>query len=232
MRLPASLLGLVAAIIPSISGLPVDSGSQSSLTSRPSRYESTVLARRLLHLSRTGVFSTVFPSNSTNPRTPQSVESSPVALPDYLVTCSPHLSDPVILTLKISTPYQNYLQGSNVSISLSWWDQFLLSHSPPFSLADLPRASLIGYLSPIPSSEVRSWNIPACYLQSHPDAALWLPGSPTAAHQGLWMQLIVQEVYWIGGFGDRNFIGWLDPEEWRNVSKEEWNDARLPGERK
>jgi hypothetical protein len=37
-------------------------------------------------------------------------------------------------------------------------------------------------------------------------------------------------VYWVGGFGDRNFIGWIPVEEWRAVRREEWEDVRLPGE--
>ena len=40
----------------------------------------------------------------------------------------------------------------------------------------------------------------------------------------------MQEVYWIGGFGDRNFIGWFDPEEWKGVGREDWERVRLPGE--
>lgn len=34
----------------------------------------------------------------------------------------------------------------------------------------------------------------------------------------------------MGGFGDRNYIGWIPVEEWRGVSKGEWESVRLPGE--
>lgn len=37
-------------------------------------------------------------------------------------------------------------------------------------------------------------------------------------------------MYWIGGFGDRAYIGWIPVDEWKSVSKEEWEDIRLPGE--
>jgi len=69
-----------------------------------------------------------------------------------------------------------------------------------------------------------------------------LPGSPGAAHKGFWARLVVQKAFWIGGFGDRARIGWLDGEIWRGVRKEGrkgddgdergrgWGDVRLPGE--
>ena len=36
----------------------------------------------------------------------------------------------------------------------------------------------------------------------------------------------------IGGFGDRAYIGWIPVEEWKNVTRKEWEDIRLPGEKK
>lgn len=69
-----------------------------------------------------------------------------------------------------------------------------------------------------------------CFLKAHADAKAWLPGDEGAAHAGKWMRLRVREVYWIGGFGDRAWIGWFDAEEWRGVGEEEWRKVRLPGE--
>ena len=45
------------------------------------------------------------------------------------------------------------------------------------------------------------------------------------------MRMVVEEIYWIGGFGDRSYIGWFDPEEWKRITKEEWEQVRLPGEK-
>jgi len=42
--------------------------------------------------------------------------------------------------------------------------------------------------------------------------------------------MVVQQVYWIGGFGDRAFIGWFDIDDWRDVQREEWEAVSLPGE--
>ena len=69
-----------------------------------------------------------------------------------------------------------------------------------------------------------------CFVALHKDSRLWLPGSKSTPHEGVWMRMVVQEVYWIGGFGDRNFIGWFDIGEWRGVVRGEWEGVRLPGE--
>ena len=92
----------------------------------------------------------------------------------------------------------------------------------------MPRFSLIGYIEPIPTSEVLSCGIEACFLDRHPDAEAWLPGNKI--HQSWWGRLVVREVYWIGGFGDRAYIGWIPEEEWSSVSEDEVLKARLVGE--
>lgn len=101
----------------------------------------------------------------------------------------------------------------------------------PYSAANLPRFSLLGYLEPIrTSSEAEAGALQSCFLAYHPDARYWLPGN--RIHQSEWVRLVVTQVYWIGGFGDRAYIGWIPIEEWRNVTRKEWEGVRLPGEKK
>ncbi|KIX10405.1 uncharacterized protein Z518_01487 [Rhinocladiella mackenziei CBS 650.93] len=198
----------------------------------PSRYESTVLGRRLLALSKTGVLTTVFPSNITSPRIPSDVADTPIGLPDYVASCEEPSGNPTLLALTISTSTKNAFAGSNVSLALSWWDEYVhLTHKQPWSAANLPRLSMIGYLEEMSEDDIKNKDIPGCFTKVHGDSVLWLPGKKWAAHEGLWMRLVVREVYWIGGFGDRNFIGWFDREEWENVKEEEWMEVRLPGEK-
>lgn len=107
----------------------------------------------------------------------------------------------------------------------------------PYSAANLPRFSLLGYLEPIlPADDADSATtaaaadaLQACFLASHPDARYWLPGN--RIHASAWARLVVTQVYWIGGFGDRAYIGWIPVDEWRNVTREEWEGVRLPGEK-
>ena len=92
----------------------------------------------------------------------------------------------------------------------------------------MPRFSLVGYIEPIPTSEVLSYNVAACFLDRHPDAEAWLPGNEI--HESWWGRLVVREVYWIGGFGDRAYIGWIPEAEWSGVNEDEVARARLVGE--
>lgn len=243
MRLPDPLLALVALITttttaspylhppPSPQHLLADTSDQTPLTI-PTRYESTVLARRMLAKLGTGVLTTSFPANISSPYIPHSVATLPVGLPDYIASCEEPSGNPTILALTISTSTRNVYAGSNASLTLSWWDEYTkLTGKQPWSTANLPRLSLIGYMVEIPMKEAVEAGIPECFTGVHADAEWWLPGKTGAAHQGLWMRLVVEQVYWIGGFGDRAFIGWFEPAEWRNVTVKEWEGVRLPGEK-
>ena len=73
-------------------------------------------------------------------------------------------------------------------------------------------------------------DVSKCFVKQHPDAKYWLPGN--SIHESEFVRLVVTQVYWIGGFGDRAYIGWIDPKDWKSVSRKEWEDVRLPGEKK
>ncbi|CAL3964405.1 unnamed protein product [Diplocarpon coronariae] len=213
-----------------------------SLTSRiPTSYESAVLARRILHLTPLGTLATVFPAAhkdaaETAEQRPQDLGGVPIGLMDYFADCEP-TGNPTILAISIATSFKNVAAGSNISLSLSWTpphtpSRLSLPKEPrplSYSAASLPRFSLLGYLEPISPSSVTSLKLAKCFTDTHPDAKYWLPGNPI--HTSEWVRLVVEQVYWIGGFGDRNYIGWIPVEEWRAVNRSEWEEVRLPGER-
>ncbi|KIW27092.1 uncharacterized protein PV07_06868 [Cladophialophora immunda] len=216
-------------------------GAEDATVAIPSRYYSTVLGRRLLALSSHGVLTTVFPANlsssssSSDPSAqgvPASVADTPIGLPEYIASCEEPSGNPTILSLKVSTSTRNAAAGSNVSLTLSWWDEYIhLTGQRPWALANLPRLSLTGYLEEISADQVSPKALETCFLRKHRDSVMWLPGRKWAAHQGFWTRLVVTQAYWIGGFGDKNYIGWFDPDEWRTVRKEDWEAVRLPGEK-
>lgn len=191
----------------------------------PTVHESAVLARRILDQEKIGTLSTVFPVLHSAENRPSDVEGSPIGLSDYFANCEPHTGNPTILELPIATSFKNVQAGSNISLSLRW-------HAPYkhwYSVASMPRFNLIGYLEEITAEEVQSQDIAACFVQKHPDAAMWLPGN--RIHVSKWVRFVVQDIYWIGGFGDRAYIGWIPLEEWQSVTREEIEKVRLPGER-
>ncbi|EGE79732.1 hypothetical protein BDDG_02673 [Blastomyces dermatitidis ATCC 18188] len=221
-------------------------------------------ARRLLALSTTGVLSTVYPTSSSVHKT--SLEGVPIGLPDYIADCandpSSELTDllgpgnPLILALNIGTTFRNTKAGSNISLSIDWWHHRQaqaagengvfgggggggggVGHDALRTRAELPRLSLLGSLVPLKNLPDNT-RIAAekCFLAAHPDAEWWLPGHDDTAHSGYWAKLVVEEAFWVGGFGDRARIGWLVPDIWRSVrrdgvnGKQGWSDVRLPGE--
>ncbi|KAF2017440.1 hypothetical protein BU24DRAFT_420488 [Aaosphaeria arxii CBS 175.79] len=194
----------------------------------PTVHESAVQARRILSLEKIGTLSTIFPQSNTPhnaERRPHDVSGTPIGLMDYYSDCEPATGNPTILAISIATSFKNVDAGSNITLSLRW-------HRPdnrPVSAAGLPRFSLVGYLEEIDTEDVIKQNVPGCFVKHHPDAAWWLPGNKI--HTSKWVRLVVQEVYWIGGFGDRAYIGWIPIEDWQSVTKEEIESIRLPGEK-
>jgi len=206
----------------------------------PTRHESAILARRLLNLSSIATVSSVFPSSNENTisqdqdaqwTTPNDLSGAPIGLMEYYASCSPQPSNPTILAITIATTFKNSRAGSNVTLSLRW-------HPPPtappsddiytYSPANMPRISLIGYIEHISADEVEDEGVKECFLKRHDDAEAWAPGNDI--HESWWARLVVREVFFFGGFGDRAYIGWILGSEWKGVTEEEVHRARLVGE--
>lgn len=195
----------------------------------PTVHESAVQARRILHLESIGTLSTVFPSSNSISgleNRPSGLEGAPIGLMDYFADCEPVTGNPTILALSIATSFKNVAAGSNITLSMRWRPP----HREVYSAASMPRFSLVGHLERLSEEDVKSQDVAACFVKYHPDAVAWLPGN--RIHESYWVRLVVEDVYWIGGFGDRAYIGWIPKAEWTNVTKEEVEACRLPGERK
>ncbi|POS82850.1 hypothetical protein EPUL_006844, partial [Erysiphe pulchra] len=227
----------------------------------PTPQESAILARRILRLTPMATFSTIFPvsseSNNSSSKDlslqkalpahhiqhvhehrPHGLENSPIGLIDYVADCEAS-GNPTVLAINIATTFKNVAAGSKVSISFSWTPPHVLSWSSVFlkhqyaakhSEANLPRFALFGYLERIDVAEVEELSIKECFTKTHPDAKIWLPGNKI--HTSDWQRFVVENIYWIGGFGDRAYIGWIPVDLWKNVWDEDIERARLPGEKK
>lgn len=94
--------------------------------------------------------------------------------------------------------------------------------------AMMPRFSLVGYLEDMTEEEIEANKVPQCFGRYHPDSRIWMPGNDI--HESHWVRLVVREVYWFGGFGDRARIQWIDRDIWQNITEDEIESCRLPGE--
>ncbi|KAL6900236.1 pyridoxamine 5'-phosphate oxidase domain-containing protein [Trichoderma evansii] len=237
----------------------------------PTTYESAVIGRRALALTKLGTLSSTFPKSSSPSSSngdvdaaenrPEGLDGVPFGQMEYIADCEDS-GHPTLLAIKISTSFRNAQAGSNLTLSVQWTPPYpparriplisrFLSYFPyisdkydvaddssssslpdtvPYSAANLPRFSLIGYLEPIKPDLKESLRLAYCYTSKHPDAKYWLPGNKI--HTSEWARLVVTKVYFIGGFGDRAYIGWIPIEEWNKVTKEEWEQIQLPGEKK
>lgn len=249
--------GAAAAIQPPQALLENDASAQRI----PTSYESAVMGRRILALTKLATFSTVFPEAKAQGRRPAGLEGVPIGLMDYIADCEDQ-GNPTILALSIGTTFRNVKAGSNITVSLQWAPPYpptkrisflsrLSAYIPfmgtqttyqrgltsndgapdtvPYSAANLPRFSLVGYLEKIEGDAAASKELASCYTAKHPDAKYWLPGNHI--HTSEWTRMIVTSVYWIGGFGDRAYIGWIPIEEWKSVTPQEWHGIQLPGEK-
>ncbi|KAK4507304.1 hypothetical protein PRZ48_001039 [Zasmidium cellare] len=212
----------------------------------PSVSESAAMARKIMHLTTIGDLVTTFPGASSSEigeqeSRPQDVAGSPIGLLEYYADCDPLSGNPILLAIDIATPYRNYNQGSNISLGIRWWPTQKNTYSfwtsedeeipTPHTPAALPRFSLHGHLEKVSDERLKDGKIKECFLRAHPDSKYWQPGNEVS-HASHYVQLVVDHVYWFGGFGDRARIGWLPIEEWRNKTMEEVIKAKLPGEKK
>lgn len=232
-------------------------------TAYPSWFTTTLMARRILALSTTAVASTVFPDPlPPNSRVPSGVSGLSVSVNEYIADCDKFLpppapsaggaeesdrgegeGNPILLALYVGTTFRNTAAGSNISLTVDWWDH-LDSTEPvypgfPLSAAGLPRMTLFGHLEPL--GKAVPGEMEECFLDAHPDARAWAPGRKDSPHAGYWTRMVVEQVYWIGGFGDIARIGWLNVTEWKGIREDKsldgigdgrgWGDVRLPGEK-
>ncbi|KAI0358468.1 hypothetical protein OH77DRAFT_1184802 [Trametes cingulata] len=133
----------------------------------------------------------------------------PFALQEYYASCHANGSL-TLLFLPISRHSQNILHSPAHAASISIW-----SDRPA---ASRPRVSLIGNVTvfPVLSDTPDLANIQACYIAHHPDARWWLPG-PREPHVAYWARFDPHTVYFVGGFGDEHYIGYIPLEMYQTA---------------
>ncbi|KAI0172853.1 pyridoxamine 5'-phosphate oxidase-domain-containing protein [Hypoxylon sp. FL1284] len=219
----------------------------------PTPYESAVMGRRILAMTPLGTLATVFPDGARDGGG-AGLGGMPLGLLEYVADCEGD-GNPSFLAINIETTFRNVRAGSNISLAQQWsppyppdkrikstsfWNRLFgrvggdddeqqqPADRVPYSAVNLPRYSLLGYIEKVDAATAA--DMASCFVDTHPDAKYWLPGNPI--HESQFVRLVVTKVYWIGGFGDRAYIGWIPVEEWKNVTKTEWESVELPGEKK
>ncbi|KAF8423822.1 pyridoxamine 5'-phosphate oxidase-domain-containing protein [Tirmania nivea] len=222
------LVPIFSALIAALSLTSATPVSTPSPYRIPTVEEAAYSARLLLLTETLATLSTIYPApiDSSKPyQPPPELAGYPVGLIDYYADCSsPFTSttsfsskslpppatatpgNPTLLSLRIATSFKNVAAGSPISLSIH-------KVTPRRSAASQPRLALMGKLKPVTASAAEQ--VLKCFTKRHPDARWWTPGNKI--HESEWVEMDVEGVYWIGGFGDRAYIGWIPVETWRGV---------------
>ncbi|KAI0258766.1 pyridoxamine 5'-phosphate oxidase-domain-containing protein [Gloeopeniophorella convolvens] len=159
--------------------------------------EAAALARGLLaQPPAIGTMATLYPSD--HPTLP----GAPYAMQEYFAPCFANGSLALVL-LPISRHGQNVLRAPAGDASLT------VSTAP--ADASRARVALLGNVVLLDEGEVEEVGeaLRACYTAWHPDARAWMPGDKRGAHLAYWARFDPHTVYFVGGFGDEHFIGYI-----------------------
>lgn len=192
------------------------------VTSVPSKEEAAKVARTLVareSLANINTFHTVESDNGSS-------ALLPVSSMEYYADCDLD-GNPYWLVVDIGSTYQNILHGSDYTISIRVGDHPTTDHgvNPEYpggivsSPAGSPRVNLQGTLKNVTfSNPLDLLKLEKCFVKRHPDSKWWLPNIAVSPHKTHWMKFEVSEVYMIGGFGDRAYIGSIDGETYHEAS--------------
>jgi len=169
--------------------------------------DAAIISRHMVQRSPNsiGTMATVYPPDHPT------MAGQPFGLQEYYASCFSNGSL-TLLVLPISRHTQNILHSPMHSASIT-----ISSQHPAASHA---RVSLLGIVTVhqdwnnVPEEEA----IKACYLGRHPDASRWLPNDEDAAHIAYWARFDPHSIYFVGGFGDEHYIGYIPLEIYQNAS--------------
>lgn len=147
----------------------------------------------------------------------------PESFMEYYADCGDVDGSLTLLALTISSSYRNIAAGSPASLSIRVGDHPFVEHVDPHypggippSPAGSPRISLRGKFVHINTTddEETSLRLTQCFTKRHPDARFWLPGNKI--HDSQWVKFEVEGLYFLGGFGDRAYIGEIPVELYKS----------------
>ncbi|ODV80576.1 uncharacterized protein CANTADRAFT_88505 [Suhomyces tanzawaensis NRRL Y-17324] len=194
---------------------PPEPGTHIPALQIPSEEEAATVARTLVQRESLTNINTIRKIHQDDGTT----RALPFSAMEYYADCDED-GDPYWLAVDIGTTFQNLRQGSDVSFTIRVgdhpaWDEVNATYPGGIeqSPAGSPRINLSGRLNWVPFKTPFDYiRLQACFLKRHPDAVAWLPGSYGSPHSSRWAKLEVDAIYFVGGFGDRAYIGAIDPE--------------------
>ncbi|KAK4684321.1 hypothetical protein P7C73_g5869, partial [Tremellales sp. Uapishka_1] len=169
----------------------ISSPVKPTLSHRETIEEAAENIRTLVHDITTGTIASVFPHESEHADAPCDSPTSltflllPISLSTHNILSSP--SHYATYTVQMSSDVKSPMSRGRVAFI---GNMTLLSH-------------------PTPDEDAR---LSKCYTSYHPDAKSWLPSTPDAPHFSVWARFDIEDIYYVGGFGDVHYIGHVPVE--------------------
>jgi len=181
------------------------------LTLLESHRQAAIHARELIHYRSEGIGTLI--SSYADDEPDDSLRSLPIGLQEYFAPYPD--GDLVLLVLPISPIYRNILGDSRRGVTLAIQDELgTIQRKGMMWSANRRRLSVMGRLSVL-LSEREQREAQKLYEEMHPDSRMW--DGPDGPHGSFWARLVVEKVFYFGGFGDRAAIGWIPPDLYRHA---------------
>ncbi|KAF5098245.1 hypothetical protein D0Z03_001252 [Geotrichum reessii] len=188
-----------------VSAAPIAHGAHPHSFKIPTVEEAAAEARTLVNRESLANLATLDASHN----------NIPVSFMEYYADCD-NDGSLTLLSLNIGSSFRNIAKGSPATLSIRVGDHAIndvvdidYPGSIPTSPAGSPRISLRGKFVDVEDASEHE-RLAKCFVSKHPDSKWWLPGNPI--HGSKWSKFEVEGVYFLGGFGDRAFIGDIPQE--------------------
>jgi len=116
----------------------------------------------------------------------------------------PSTGMPLLLLTEIELNVINSNADPRVALAISTPLDQLDGNDPMI----MPRMTLMGTLQPVEYQDIAAAK--KVYVAKHPQSAMWINFIDFSL-----FYLDVTDVYWVGGFGDSHYIGWIDSETYK-----------------
>jgi len=129
----------------------------------------------------------------------------------YAEDCSSKTGDLILFLSPLEVNWKNFDKNNKVSMHISEKGQD--SEKSPDPLFR-PRMTILGSMEKVEEAEEKT--VRDCYMNKHPEAQAW---EDMPSHKFSWYRMKVEGVNWIGGFGDKHYIGMIEAAVYRSAKK-------------
>jgi len=200
--LACSLLSLTRAV-------SLTSGSRETVQ-QAALHARTLLSERSDGL---GTLMSVFPADYED----ESLRDLAIGGMEYFATTG--TGNLIVLAMPISKQIRNIIDSDRHNVTFAVKDELAYRKLGAYGATDRNRVTVFGSMHEV-TDEAEISKAVRTFGKVHKDAKAYFPGK--GPHQAFWAVIRVQAVYWVGGFGDTHYIGWIPLDMYRDAHERQW----------